>query len=163
VNDRKQRKQLACIATLVLFGFGLHAQGADPVVLPDVHVTEKPAPADSRTGVPLKDLPQSIQVLPRAVIEEQKAYKLDEVLKNVSGIAIDNSRGFNEVFLIRGFRPVEGSVVLRDEFLQATDDLSPFAELANIIAWTVPIPTRTGFVSFQSHLMASHKILNESS
>jgi iron complex outermembrane receptor protein len=132
VNDRKQRKQLACMAALVLFGFGLQAQSADPIVLPEVQVIDKPSPADSRTSVPLKDLPQSIQVVPREVIEEQKAYKLDEVLKNVSGIAIDNSRGFNEVFLIRGFRPVEGSVVLRDEFSQATDDLSPFAELANI-------------------------------
>ncbi|MGH8650857.1 MAG: hypothetical protein ACREYE_01165 [Gammaproteobacteria bacterium] len=28
MNDRKQRKQLACMTALVLFGFGLQAQGA---------------------------------------------------------------------------------------------------------------------------------------
>lgn len=132
MNDRKQRKQFVYVAALVLFGIGLQVQGADPVVLPEVKVIDKRSPADSRTGVPLKDLPQSIQVVPREVIEEQKAYTLDEVLKNVSGVAIGGSRGFNEVFLIRGFRRGEGSVVLRDEFPQATDDLSPFAELANI-------------------------------
>lgn len=46
MHDRKQRKKLACIAALVLFGFGLQAQGADPVVLPEAQVIDKPAPAE---------------------------------------------------------------------------------------------------------------------
>ncbi|MGH8611838.1 MAG: TonB-dependent siderophore receptor [Gammaproteobacteria bacterium] len=128
MNSFLNRQLPAAISVLLIARV---APGEVPV-LPEVEVRGAREQGHSRTGVPLKDLPQSIQVIPREVIEEQKAYKLDEVLKNVSGIAIDNSRGFNEVFIVRGFTPSEGSVVLRDEFPEAVDDLSPFAELANI-------------------------------
>lgn len=77
-------------------------------------------------------MPESITVVPRTVIDEQKAFTLEQVLRNVAGIARQAGRGFNDDFLIRGFWPVEGSLVLRDQFSQATDDLSPPAELWNV-------------------------------
>ena len=40
----------------------------------------------NRSSTPLKDTPQSIQVLPRAVIDDQKSATLSEALTNVSGI-----------------------------------------------------------------------------
>jgi iron complex outermembrane recepter protein len=46
----------------------------------------------TRTDTPIKDVPQSIQVIPRQVIEDQGADTLAEVLRNVDG---GGSRGFD--------------------------------------------------------------------
>ncbi|MDZ4871165.1 MAG: Vitamin B12 transporter BtuB [Chroococcidiopsis cubana SAG 39.79] len=56
------------------------------------------ASVGTRTDAPLRDIPQSIQVVPRQVIEDQGATEVDEVLRNVSGISqVDG------LFSIRGF------------------------------------------------------------
>jgi iron complex outermembrane recepter protein len=56
------------------------------------------ASVGTRTDTPLRDIPQSIQVVPRQAIEDQGATEVDEVLRNVSGISqIDG------LFSIRGF------------------------------------------------------------
>ncbi|SLM50111.1 Ferrichrome iron receptor [Nitrospira japonica] len=58
----------------------------------------------TRTDTPIRDVPQSIQVITRKVIEEQRAFRLDEALKNVSGVITNRpSQGLNDSFLIRGF------------------------------------------------------------
>jgi iron complex outermembrane receptor protein len=58
----------------------------------------------TRTDTPLKDIPQSIQVVPEQVIEDQQANTLDDVLRNVSGVSSGDSFGnTTERFLIRGF------------------------------------------------------------
>nr|RNJ67895.1 MAG: TonB-dependent siderophore receptor [Leptolyngbya sp. IPPAS B-1204] len=46
----------------------------------------------TRTDTPIRDVPQSIQVIPRQVIEDQNANSLEEVLRNVNG---GGSRGFD--------------------------------------------------------------------
>jgi iron complex outermembrane recepter protein len=67
----------------------------------------------TRTDIPLRDVPQSIQVVPRQVIEDQQAQDIDEIVRNVSGVNLSNSAGgIAEIFNIRGF---EGTV-LRDGF-----------------------------------------------
>ena len=108
-----------------------------PIPLPEQPVTAPwpspyVSPNESRTGTPLIDVPESITIVPRAIIDDQKAFNLEEVLRNVAGVARQAGRGFNDDFLIRGFRPAEGSMILRDQFPQAIDDLSPPAELWNV-------------------------------
>ena len=49
----------------------------------------------TRTDTPIRDIPQSIQVIPRQVIEDQNASTLEEVLRNVNG---GGSRGFEGFF-----------------------------------------------------------------
>jgi iron complex outermembrane receptor protein len=67
----------------------------------------------TRTDIPLRDIPQSIQVVPRQVIEDQQAQDIDEIVRNVSGVNLSNSAGgIAEIFNVRGF---EGTV-LRDGF-----------------------------------------------
>ncbi|MEG3846911.1 TonB-dependent receptor, partial [Microcoleus sp. herbarium19] len=59
----------------------------------------------TRTDTPLRDIPQSIQVVPQQVIKEQGASRLIEVLQNVPGVVQgfrSPRRGSNE-FNIRGF------------------------------------------------------------
>lgn len=109
-----------------------------PIPLPEQKVVAPPLPSpyvvpeESRSGRPLLAVPEAITVVPRSVIDEQKAFTLEQVLRNVAGVARQAGRGFNDDFLIRGFRPTEGSLVLRDQFSQAIDDLSPPAELWNV-------------------------------
>ncbi|MEH1838004.1 MAG: TonB-dependent siderophore receptor [Nostoc sp.] len=40
----------------------------------------------TKTDTPLRDIPQSIQVIPRQIIEDQKTTRLRDVLQNVSGV-----------------------------------------------------------------------------
>lgn len=84
----------------------------------------------TKTDTPLRDIPQSIQVVPQQVLRDQQATNLIEALRNVSGVTQLNAfsnRG--NVFTIRGF-DVFGSSGdflrngLRDPFGQDTYDLS---------------------------------------
>ena len=55
----------------------------------------------TRTSVPLKDVAQSVQAIPRAVLNEQQAFKLNEGYRNAAGIVEVNT--LND-YIIRGFR-----------------------------------------------------------
>lgn len=83
----------------------------------------------TRTDTPLRDLPQSIQVVPEQVLDEQQVVRIDEALRNVSGVTfrgIDTqTRGLD--FSIRGF---EDAPVLRDGFRTFVNQ--PFPEVANL-------------------------------
>ncbi|MEA5466682.1 TonB-dependent siderophore receptor [Leptothoe sp. PORK10 BA2] len=68
------------------------------------------APRDSstatRTDTPLRDIPQSIQVIPQAVIEDRDATELDDALETAASVVSNGGRGlsfFGPGFLIRGF------------------------------------------------------------
>jgi len=76
----------------------------------------------TRTNTELRDIPQSIQVLPQRVLEDQQVNRLSEALRNVSGVNVGDSfggsldrvsiRGFqSDVLLEDGFR--RGSFILR--------------------------------------------------
>ncbi|MEP1078884.1 TonB-dependent siderophore receptor [Leptolyngbya sp. PL-A3] len=78
------------------------------------YVTDDASTA-TRTNTPLRDIPQSIQVVPQQVLEDQQADSISEALRNVSGVNTDDSfggsldriniRGFQtDVFLENGFR-----------------------------------------------------------
>jgi iron complex outermembrane receptor protein len=72
----------------------------------------------TRTDTPLRDIPQSIQVVPEQVIEDQRAIRLNEALRNVSGVTLGNTRGNDtETFSVRGF---EDATILRDGIRQFT-------------------------------------------
>jgi catecholate siderophore receptor len=68
----------------------------------------KPTSVESRQYTePLRDVPQSITVVPRALIEEQNAVSLRDILRNVPGISMqagEGGSGPNGDFLtLRGF------------------------------------------------------------
>ena len=73
------------------------AEDGDNYFVPD-------ATTATRTDTPLKDIPQSIQVVPQQVIEDQQANRLEDALRNVSGISAGDSFGdTTQRFVIRGF------------------------------------------------------------
>ncbi|MFW9261388.1 TonB-dependent siderophore receptor [Nostoc sp. CALU 546] len=60
----------------------------------------------TKTDTPLRDIPQSIQVVPRQVLEDQQVTNLGEALRNVSGVSQGDgsrSRGAANTPRIRGF------------------------------------------------------------
>ena len=84
----------------------------------------------TRTDTPLKDVPQSIQVVPEQVIEDQQAQSLTDVTRNVSGVFQANSFGTTQdSFSIRGFRQ---DVFLRDGFRDETQQIRETANIERI-------------------------------
>nr|WP_242044427.1 TonB-dependent siderophore receptor [Anabaena azotica] len=58
----------------------------------------------TKTDTPLRDVPQAIQVIPRQVLKDQQARRLNDVLRNAPGVIANNSeRSAFEGFTIRGF------------------------------------------------------------
>jgi iron complex outermembrane recepter protein len=58
----------------------------------------------TRTNTPLRDIPQSIQVVPQEVIRDQAGTNIRDAVRNVSGVVEgDNFGGNLDSFIIRGF------------------------------------------------------------
>lgn len=59
----------------------------------------------TKTDAALRDIPQSIQVVPRQVLEDQQATSMADALSNVSSIQRGNTHGGSvESFIVRGFQ-----------------------------------------------------------
>ncbi|WAL59540.1 TonB-dependent siderophore receptor [Thermocoleostomius sinensis] len=70
----------------------------------------------TRTDTPLRDIPASITVIPRQVIEDQGAVRLDEILRNASGVTFSSSFGNRgQDFRIRGFGATQFRNGLRED------------------------------------------------
>lgn len=65
------------------------------------------AMSSTKTATPIEQIPQSIQVVPRSVIEDQRNLTVTEALQNVSNVQGPNTRSLGDVGLypikIRGF------------------------------------------------------------
>ncbi|KAM3105995.1 TonB-dependent receptor plug domain-containing protein [Phormidesmis sp. 146-33] len=59
----------------------------------------------TRTDTPLRDIPGSIQVIPRQILDDQKTTRIQEALENVSGVRKEGNYGGTDAggFNIRGF------------------------------------------------------------
>ena len=58
----------------------------------------------TKTDTPIFDTPTSIQVVPKAVMEDQKNTRIKEALENVSGVRAQPTLGMGTGFIVRGFR-----------------------------------------------------------
>jgi catecholate siderophore receptor len=89
----------------------------------EIQVTGQIAPLSSPKYVgPLRELPQTISVIPRSVIEEQGATTLSEVLRNVPGLTIAAGEGgapAGDNLTLRGFS------ARNDVFVDGVRDLGP--------------------------------------
>jgi iron complex outermembrane recepter protein len=81
----------------------------------------------TRTDTPLRDTPQSIQVVPQQVLEDQQVTRVEEAVRNVSGVFQGNTAGgATTAYVIRGFEQLS---TLQDGFV-LSDYGSP--ETANL-------------------------------
>ena len=104
---------LPLYAALALFSPGLaQAQGGAVGTLPTVTVTGQSSagytvPATrsaTRTDTPIAQVPQSVIVVPREMIEDQDVRTLSDALRNVSNVNAIDPRDTNNVsFKVRGF------------------------------------------------------------
>lgn len=85
----------------------------------------------TRTDTPLRDIPQSIQVVPQQVLEDQNAVRLRDALRNVSGVFVGNTfGGTTDNFNIRGFAD---ATILRDGFKESfTESGLSLRDLADV-------------------------------
>jgi iron complex outermembrane recepter protein len=85
------------------------------------------ATTGTRTDTPIRDIPQSIQVIPKQVLQDQQVIRLTDAIRNVSGVVEgDTFGGTVDNFNIRGF---DFTSNFRDGFRDTGDSLR---ELANI-------------------------------
>ncbi len=84
-------------------------------------------PTDSRSALkidaPLRDIPQTVNVIPQSVIKDQGAQSMEDVLKNVPGIGLSNGDGQRDQVTIRGFSAIGDMYVdgVRDDALYFRD------------------------------------------
>lgn len=88
-----------------------------------------PAMATSATksSAPLRDIPQTVNVVPEQLIRDQAAQSLQDVLRNVPGVGISSGDGQRDQVTIRGFSAIS------DQFIDGIrDDSLYFRDLSNI-------------------------------
>jgi iron complex outermembrane recepter protein len=83
---------------------GAAPSGYGPLVETDRVDNPRQVATVSKTGTKLEDLPASVQIIPRQVLQEQGATMLRQSLYNASGVNAggQDSKGFYDTFLIRG-------------------------------------------------------------
>jgi iron complex outermembrane receptor protein len=83
----------------------------------------------TKTDTPIRDIPASIQVIPREIIQDQAATNVKETLRNVSGITYSSSSGNrSESFILRGFDAQQFENGFRNDFFSQRTE----RDLANI-------------------------------
>ncbi|MGH8614869.1 MAG: TonB-dependent siderophore receptor [Gammaproteobacteria bacterium] len=97
-----------------------------PTVLPEMTVTATPggevgytvpnASTATKTDTPIMETPVSIQVVPRQVLQDQQAIRIEDAVKNVSGVQTSFNYGTENYpdFFIRGFNT--NATVFRNGF-----------------------------------------------
>ncbi|SDH99245.1 catecholate siderophore receptor [Pseudomonas benzenivorans] len=127
----------ACLSLLSLcVAQTIHAQPKTPLEIPSATVTStqeqssyKPASSKSalKIDAPLRDIPQSVSVIPQSLIKDQGAQSMEDVLKNVPGVGLSNGDGQRDQVTIRGFSAIG------DQYIDGIrDDALYFRDLSNI-------------------------------
>ena len=115
---------------------GAGAQSTAEQQLPEVKVQASdevvpynPPTATSATKVeaPLRDIPQTVNVVPQALIRDQGARSLQDVMRNVPGVGLSHGDGQRDQVTIRGYSAIA------DQFVDGMrDDALYFRDLSNI-------------------------------
>lgn len=105
--------------------------------LPEVKVSSKrelaptynPPTAVSATKIeaPLRDIPQTVNVVPQSLLRDQGVRSMQDVLKSVPGVGLSTGDGQRDQVTIRGFSAIA------DQFIDGMrDDAMYFRDLSNI-------------------------------
>jgi catecholate siderophore receptor len=151
----------------MLMGTGVGAVFTATGVTLDIRTAEFIAVTGRAPGVespkyvtPLRDIPQTIAVVPRAVIEAQGATTLSEALRNVPGITLQAGEGggasntAGDMFNLRGFNAANSLFVdgVRDDGLISRDvfNLEQVEVFMGPTSSDVGRTTAAGYVNMQS-------------
>lgn len=131
------KTRLALLVALAMQHLSNPALAQTAATLPEVQVkgsqelppTYNAPTATSATKIeaPLRDIPQTVNVVPQQLIRDQAARSLESVLKWVPGIGLSNGDGQRDQVTIRGFSAIA------DQFVDGfRDDALYFRDLSNI-------------------------------
>jgi iron complex outermembrane receptor protein len=67
-----------------------------------------------KLATPVQQIPASVSVVPRAVLDSQDAFALGDALKNVSAVSVGTGFGVFDFFTIRGFDSLSTALVMTD-------------------------------------------------
>lgn len=139
MNKALRGTQVFCALMMSLPTLAAQTETApnEPQVLRKVRVEESVeasegynAPSSStatKTNAPLRDIPQTVNVIPAEVIADQHATSLQDVMKNVPGIGQSHGDGQRDQVSIRGF------TAIADQFVDGfRDDALYFRDLSNV-------------------------------
>ncbi|WP_420473257.1 TonB-dependent receptor [Noviherbaspirillum sp. ST9] len=94
----------------------------------EVPQTFNPPTASSATKIeaPLRDIPQTVNVVPQTLLRDQGANSMQDVMKMVPGIGLSHGDGQRDQVTIRGF------TAIADQFIDGLrDDAMYFRDLSN--------------------------------
>jgi catecholate siderophore receptor len=151
----------------MLMGTGVSGMFTATGVTLDIRTSEFVAVTGRAPGVespkyvaPLRDIPQTIAVVPRAVIEAQGATTLSEALRNVPGITLQAGEGggasntAGDMFNLRGFNAANSLFVdgVRDDGLVSRDvfNLEQVEVFMGPTSSDVGRTTAAGYVNMQT-------------
>ncbi|PKB21101.1 TonB-dependent receptor [Janthinobacterium sp. 64] len=81
----------------------------------------------TKTEMALRDVPQTINVVPAAVIRDQNAMSIQDIMKNIPGVGLSTGDGQRDQVFIRGF------TAIGDQFVDGfRDDALYFRDLSNV-------------------------------
>lgn len=127
---------LAAALALAYSGGAMAQQRAEPT-LQEVQIrsdreaepTYNPPTATSATKIeaPLRDIPQTVNVVPQSLLRDQAAQSMQDALKTVPGVGLSHGDGQRDQVTIRGFSAIA------DQFVDGLrDDALYFRDLSNI-------------------------------
>ncbi|WKJ90292.1 TonB-dependent receptor [Methylomonas montana] len=92
---------VSTLSAVTVSGDRAYSDAADPYSKD--YATTK-AFAATKTNTPIIETPTSIQVIARAVMDDQKSSRVKDALENVSGVRAQPSLGSSVGYIVRGFR-----------------------------------------------------------
>lgn len=130
---KHQFRTLSYLVACAMLGQHAHADST----LPEVVVKNKNDPAGkyevtesavaTKINAPLRDIPQTVNVVPKTVLRDQNALSVQDALQNVPGLSFSVGDGQRDQVTIRGF------TAINDQFVDGVrDDALYFRDLSNI-------------------------------
>lgn len=130
--------RLRLLPCLLATLFALPGQGASAAdAMPEVIVKDRKidprsyetveATSATKISVALRDIPQTVNVVPAALMRDQNALSLQDALQNVPGLGFSVGDGQRDQVTIRGFSAIT------DQFVDGVrDDAMYFRDLSNV-------------------------------
>lgn len=129
--------KLLCCPVLIFSSLVLTDLAFAETELPTVTVSETreekssydapTATTATKTKAMLRDIPQTVNVVPQAVIQDQNALSLQDVLRNVPGVSFSVGDAHRDQVTIRGF------ITIYDQYVDGVrDDAMYYRDVSNI-------------------------------
>ncbi|HEY0458277.1 MAG TPA: TonB-dependent siderophore receptor [Pyrinomonadaceae bacterium] len=81
----------------------------------------------TKTPTALRDVPQSVEIVNRSLLDSQAVFSLKDALSNVTAVSVAQGEGRRDQFFIRGFN------ALGDQFIDGVRDDAPYyRDLSNV-------------------------------